>query len=74
MDGEFSHIHGDMVELNVSLNTTSRDEHVRDIEQYIQIVKERMRAVYNTLPLLKIPNCVVIEMAKYAIFWLNAIQ
>ena len=35
MDGEFSHIHGDMAELNISLNTTSRDEHVRDIEWYI---------------------------------------
>ena len=60
-----------MAELNISLNTTSKDEHVRDIEWYIQTVKERMRAVYNTLPFLKIPSHTVFEMAKYAIFWLN---
>ena len=73
IDGEFSHIHGDMVELNVFLNTMSRDKHVRDIEQCIRTMKERIRAVYNTLAFLKIPSHIVIEMAKYAIFWLNAI-
>ena len=36
------------------------------------MVKERMRAIYNTLPFQKIPARLVIEMAKTAVFWLNA--
>ena len=31
-----------------------------------------MRAIYNTLPFQKIPTWLVIEMAKTAMFWLNA--
>ena len=31
-----------------------------------------MRAIYNTLPLQKIPARLVFEMAKTAVFWLNA--
>ena len=43
-----------------------------DIERYIQMVKERMWAIYNTLPFQKIPVRLIIEMAKTAIFWLIA--
>ena len=49
-----------------------RDEHVGDIERYIHTVKERMRAVYNTMPFNKVPAHLVIEMAKTVVFWLNA--
>ena len=31
-----------------------------------------MRAIYNALPFQKIPAWLVIEMAKTAVFWLNA--
>ena len=31
-----------------------------------------MRAIYNTLPFHKVPGCLVIEMAKTEVFWLNA--
>ena len=72
MDGEFVPLCGSLAELGVRLNETLRDEHVRDIEWYICTVKERMRAIYNTLPFQKIPARLVIEMAKTAVFWLNA--
>ena len=42
-----------------------------DIERYICMVKERMQAIYNTLPFQKIPARLVIEMTKTAVFWLN---
>ena len=63
---------GGLAELGITLNETSRDEHVGDIEQYICMVKERMQAIYNTLPFQKIPAWLVIEMTKTAVFWLNA--
>ena len=72
MHGEFVPLCGGLAELGLRLNETSRDEHVGDIEQYIRTVKERMQAIYNTLPFHKIPAWLVIEMAKTAMFWLNA--
>ena len=72
MDGEFMPLCGGLAELGLRLNETSRDDHVGDIERYIRMVKERMRAIYNTLPFQKIPAWLVIEMAKTAVFWLNA--
>ena len=72
MDGEFVPLRGGLAELSLRLNETSRDEHVGDIERYIWMVKERMQAIYNTLPFQKIPAWLVIEMAKAAMFWLNA--
>ena len=72
MDGEFVPLRSGLAELGLRLNETSRDEHVGDIERYIRTVKERMRAIYNTLPFQKIPARLVIEMAKTAVFWLNA--
>ena len=72
MDGEFVPLCGGLAELGLRLNETSRHEHVGDIERYICMVKERMRAIYNTLPFHKIPARLVIEMAKTAVFWLNA--
>ena len=64
MDGEFGHLRGELVDMGIALNETSRDEHVGDIERYIRTVKERMWAVYYTLPFSKIPAQLVIEMAK----------
>ena len=71
MDGEFGHLRGKLASMGVTLNETSRDEHVGGIERYIQTVKERMQAIYNTLPFNKIPAWLVAEMAKASVFWLN---
>ena len=50
MDGAFASLHNVCNQLHVTLNTTSRDEHVGDVERYIHTIKERMRGVTNTLP------------------------
>ena len=73
MDGEFGHLRGELADMGIALNETSRDEHMGDIERYIRTVKERMRAVYNTLPFSKIPARLVIEMAKASVFWLKGL-
>ena len=72
MDGEFVPLRGGLTELGVTLNERSRDEHVGDIKGYICTVKEHMHSIYNTLPFQKIPMQLIIEMAKTAVFWLNA--
>ena len=73
MDGEFGHLRGELASMGVTLNETSRDEHVGEIERFIRTIKERMRAIYNTLPFQKIPAQLVAEMGKACVFWLNSL-
>ena len=73
MDGEFGHLRGDLASMGVTLNETSRDEHVGEIERFIRTIKEWMRAIYNTLPFRKIPAQLVAEMGEACVFWLNSL-
>ena len=73
MDGEFGHLHGEMASMGVTLIEASWDEHMGDIERFIRTVKERMWAIYNTLPFHKVPTRLVVEMAKACVFWLNSL-
>ena len=73
MDGEFVHLRGELASMGVTLNDTSCDEHVGDVERFIRTIKERMRAIYNTLPFQKVPARLIIEMAKASVFWLNSL-
>eukprot|EP00978_Attheya_sp_CCMP212_P049346 scaffold651883_cov181-Attheya_sp.AAC.1 len=62
MDGQFEPLRVDLAELQMNLNTVSRDEHVPEIERYIRTTKERVRCIYNTLPFKKMPPRLLIEM------------
>jgi hypothetical protein len=56
MDGEFEHLRVELAIAGVYLNTASRGEHAVDIERYISTLKERTRAMYNTLPFQRMPD------------------
>ena len=71
-DGQFEPICGEIADLRVHLNTTSRDKHVPEVEQYIHTLKERVRACYNILLFDKYPFHLIIEMVYTQKFWLNA--
>ena len=73
MDGEFAHLSGELASMGMALNATSRDEHVGDVERFIRTIKERMRAIYNTLPFQKVPTRLIAEMGKASVFWLNSL-
>ena len=73
MDGAFVGMHDVCNELQVTLNTTSRDEHVGDIERYIRTVKECMRGISNTIPFKRLTRNMVMELAKGVVYWLNAV-
>jgi hypothetical protein len=72
MDGQFEPIRAVLADLQITLNTVSRDEHVPEIERHIRTTKERTRCVYNTLPFRKMPARMVIEMVYSSTFWLNS--
>jgi hypothetical protein len=71
MDGEFEYLRPKLAEMSVTLNTTSRDEHVPEAERRIRVIKERVRAIWNTLPFERMPARMVIEMVYSCNFWLN---
>ena len=73
MDGEFVHLRGELASMGVTLNDTSCDEHVGDVERFIRTIKERMRAIYNTLPFQKVPARLIVEMGKASVFLLNSV-
>ena len=61
-DGQFEPLHGELGALGIRLNTTSHDEHVLEVEQFIHTLKERVRACYNTLTFDKYPCQLIIKM------------
>ena len=73
MDGAFAGLHDVCNQLQVTLNTTSRDEHVGDIERDICTVKERMQGISNTIPFKRLTRSMVMELAKAVVYWLNSV-
>jgi len=71
VDRQFECIRKYMEVVGINLNTTAWDEHITEIERYIQTVKESIRAITSTLPFEQLPHRLIVEIAHNAIFWLN---
>lgn len=59
-------------DLEPTVNPTSNDEHSGDIERAIRTIKERMRAVVNTLPFEYLPRSIIRELGLATVFWINS--
>ena len=70
-DGQFESIRTDLSSVGVTLNITSNNEHVPEIERQIRTIKERIRCIYNTLPFKLLPPRIIIELVYTCVFWLN---
>ena len=68
MDGAFAGLNDVCNQLQVTLNTTSRDEHVGDVERYIRTIKECMRGVSNTIPFKRLTRNMVKELARAVVY------
>ena len=55
------------------LHIYGRDEHVPTIERSNRTVKERCRAICNSLPYRRYTKLMVIMLVRFVIYWLNAI-
>ena len=73
MDSAFPGLHDVCNQLRVTLNTTSQDEHVGDVERYIRTIKECMRGITNTLPFKRLTRNMIMELAKAVVYWLNSV-
>jgi hypothetical protein len=45
-----------------SLNTVSEDDDVPEVERYFQTIKERTRAIWNTVLFELLPNWIISDM------------
>lgn len=71
-DNEFETLKPGLADMGVTLNVVSRGEHVPEIERHIRTIKERCRAIYNTLPFTRMPARMLSELVYNVTFWLNA--
>ena len=70
-DNQFEPMRNELANLHVQLSVCANDEHVPEIERYIRTIKDRTRAIYNTLPFKHIPPLLVVEMVYSSVFWRN---
>jgi hypothetical protein len=69
MDGEFDAIKEDLLGIGVTLNATSANEHVPEIERRIRVIKERSRATRHQLLFTYIPKLMLVHMVRNATMW-----
>jgi len=70
-DLKFEPLDDDLKEKGIHLNLAAEGEHVPEGERYIRTIKERTRAIWNTVPFTRFPSRMVIEMVTSSVFWLN---
>ena len=70
-DSEFYGLRNQLLQQGVLLNTASAHEHVGDIERYIRVIKERVRAIITTLPFTHFPRLLRREIIYFAVSALN---
>ena len=74
LDGEFESLRGPLSAQQITVNITSNNEHVPEIERYICTPKERTRCMYNTVPFTTIPPHLLAKMVYTSNFRLNSFR
>ena len=72
LDGEFKFMELCQLDLGITLNNCSNDEHVGEIKQMIRTVKERAQGTYNTLLFKEVSGQVIVKLVSFCVFWLNS--
>eukprot|EP00804_Cyclotella_cryptica_P027597 CCRYP_007506-RA/>CCRYP_007506-RA protein AED:0.33 eAED:0.33 QI:0/-1/0/1/-1/0/1/0/237 len=71
MDGEFEKVKSKLLNI-IEVNTTSRNEHVPEIERKIRHIKERTRSIKAELPYSVMPGQMIKRMVLQAVLFMNA--
>jgi hypothetical protein len=72
-DNEFQALRDDIEELGVNAHIVTKAEHVPEVERQNRVIKERARAIVQTLPYQKLPKKVRVALIQYVVFLLNNI-
>jgi hypothetical protein len=69
-DRAFEHIRNKLPP-GINLNVTSANEHVPEVERFIRVIKERVRAYITTSPIDPLPSIIKIHLLQYIVQMLN---
>jgi hypothetical protein len=72
-DNEFEAIREKKGKCDIRVNVTAKSEHVPEVERQNRVIKERARAIIQTLPYNHTPKKIRIALIQYVVFWLNSI-
>ena len=61
----------DLLNMGISFNFATRNEHVPEIERQHRVIKERAHACRHTLPFEVLPRLLLVEMVNNCALWLN---
>ena len=70
-DFEFESLRAQLMDGGIYLNCASKGEHVAVIERSNRVIKERARAIWNTMPFKTIPLLMLVELIYNVTYWLN---
>jgi len=70
-DNEFETLRQDVESSGTKMNVTAKNEHVPEVERQHRVIKERARAIVQTLPYKGLPRKVRIGLIYYVVYWLN---
>ena len=70
-DTEFSVLRNPLMAMGITLNVTSADEHVPEIERNIRYLKEKVRGTVNSLPFRVLPRVLLKAIIYDATKWMN---
>eukprot|EP00984_Skeletonema_dohrnii_P033562 scaffold30483_cov78-Skeletonema_dohrnii-CCMP3373.AAC.1 len=71
MDGEFEKLQAKLSD-SIVINTTSKNEHVGEIENKIKDLKNVCRSIIASLPYKILPNAIIKGLVHHAIMMMNA--
>jgi len=67
-DGGFECFRNNLANMGITLNFTSRNKHVPEVERCIRTMKERVRAIAISLPCKKYLPRMIAEMVYNVVF------
>ncbi len=59
--------------MGIDVHIVTKDEHVPEVERQNRVIKERARAIVQTLLYKAVPKRIRIALIHYVVFWLNSI-
>ncbi len=72
-DNEFDALRQEVEKCGTRMNITAKNEHVPEVERQNRVIKERARAIIQTLPYKNLPRKIQIGLIYYVVYWLNNI-
>ena len=73
MKNGYEVLEAEINKIRVTLNTTAAIVYIPETERQICVIKERVWAVWNTLPYTRLPSCMISKMIYYSVLWVNGL-